>query len=306
MVRITIVIPTYKRPKFLAEAVTSCLQQTYPPYAILIGDDSPDTITQDVVTALQATTTIPIQYIHHQPPLRQAGNVNALMQRVQSEKLMLLHDDDALLPTALGTLAAEFERDPTIEVAYGQQYIITDDGEISYPRSVLFNEAFYRTTPYAGSTLTSLEAGMVQQFPNNAYVMNTALAQRVGYREVGDVCDFDFGFRVGQTGAKIHFVPTYTAKYRISNSAVSTGKQNDAGLASYLMVKEVPVPAQSALLKKKWLKSRAAVAVGQAIANKRFKTAIRIYFSEDHLSKIPTPGGIKRLLNILLLGHLPI
>lgn len=306
MTRITIIIPTYKRPEFLKEAIASCLAQTHPPYALLIGDDSPDNITQDLVASIQATTTIPIHYIHHHPALRQAGNVNALMQRVESEKLMLLHDDDALLPTALETLAAEFERDSSIEVAYGQQYIMTDEGEVSYPRSVSFNEAFYRTAPYAGSKLTSLEAGMVQQFPNNAYVINTELAQQIGYREVGDVCDFDFGFRVGQAGAKIHFVPQYTAKYRISNSSVSMGKQCDNGLISYLMVKQTPVPAQSTSLKDKWLKSRAAIAVGQATANKRFKTAIQIYFSKDHIGKIPTLGGIKRLLNILLLGHLPV
>ena len=123
------------------------------------------------------------------------------------------------------------------------------------------------------------------------------------YRDVGDVCDFDFGLRVSQTGKKIYFTDEYTAKYRISDVAISNSKLNDSGLTAYLMVDRTPVPATSLALKNAWMRDRAGVAVGQAIANKKYGVANEIFFSKHHFRKIFTLGGLKRMF-FLLWGRL--
>ncbi|MFD2573295.1 glycosyltransferase family 2 protein [Spirosoma soli] len=303
MIKVSILIPTYKRPVLVVEAIQSCLNQTYAPYEIIIGDDSPDELTKSVVEQLQTTSSIAIKHIHNKPSLGQEHNVNRLFDLASGDKIMLLHDDDLLVPDALETLVNCYINDPTISVAYGKQYIISNDGVISKKSSRTFNEAFYRTEQYEGSKLTSLEAGLVQQFPNNAYLINADLAKKVKYRPIGEACDFDFGFRVGQTGEKIHFVNKFTAKYRLSAVAVSTNPRNESGLISYLMVKDTAVPQESIKYKDAWLKSRAGVAVGQAISNGKIDLAIDIFLSKYHFAKMFTPGGVKRFGRIVLSGH---
>lgn len=309
MTKVSILIPTYKRPARLLEALQSCLAQTRPAHEIIIGDDSPDENTEALVQGLQAEVTVPIRYLHHRPSLGQAPNVNYLFDQATGDKLLLLHDDDLLVSTALETLIGCFEEDSGLSVAYGRQYIIHDDGTISAESSESFNRAFFRTAEYEHGELTPLEAGILQQFPNNAYLISTELAQQVKYRNIGDACDFDFGLRVGKTGRNIRFINTYTAKYRLSAEGVSTSPSCDNGLVSFLMVQQTPVPLQTQPLKEQWLKDKAAVAVGQAIATKQFALATQIYFSKYHFHKILTLGGARRLLQIVfspvLFGLLP-
>lgn len=298
--KVSIVIPAYKRPKQLAEAVNSCIAQTLLPYEIIIGDDSPDSQAETEVERIRSHTDIAIKYVRNSPSLGQAGNVNMLFDSASGERVLLLHDDDMLLPNALEVLCNCFTNNPQISVAYGKQFIMTGDGTVSIKRSEGYNKSFYRTKEYEGSKLTSLEAGMVQQFPNNAYLIETALAKKVKYRDIGDACDFDFGLRVSQSGAKIHFTDTYTSKYRISEESVSMRSMNDAALKAYFMVKDIAVHGESLNLRNKWLQDRSGVAVGQAIANRKIKSAVMIFFSRYHFRKVFTPGGMKRFLLIMI------
>lgn len=296
--KISVCIPTYKRPKKVLEAINSCLNQTFLPYEIIVGDDSPDDFTKEEVAKI-VTNKVIIRYHKNAPSLGQIGNVNKLFDTADGDKLMLLHDDDLLLPTGIETLVKCFEKDPSIKVAYGKQYLITEDGTILHKGSKIHNRYFYRTKNYEGAKLTPLEAGMVQQFPNNSYLIDADLAKRIKYREVGDACDFDFGFRVGRSMENFFYVDKYVSKYRISQESVTRRSMNDAGLTAYLMVKTAKIPFKSRKLKAKWLRGRAGVAMGQALDNRKLETAIKIYFSKDHIFQIITPGGVKRLLRIL-------
>lgn len=298
--KVSICIPTYKRSQKVLEAINSCLDQTILPYEILIGDDSPDELTKVEVGKIMDTAHVKIRYFKNQPSLGQVGNVNKLFDAATGDKIMLLHDDDLLMPNAIETLLNCFKKDPLIKVSYGKQYIIREDGTIYYKGSKIHNTYFYRTKEYEGAKLTPLEAGMVQQFPNNAYLIEADLAKKIKYRAIGDACDFDFGFRTGKSLVKFHYVDTYVSMYRMSQDSVTKKSMNDAGLVAYLLVKNTEIPVKSQKLKTKWLRGRSKVAVGQAIDNGKFKEAIKIYFSEDHIHQIFTPGGVKRLLRILL------
>jgi glycosyltransferase involved in cell wall biosynthesis len=299
---ISILIPTYKRPELIMEALHSCLEQDYPSYEIIIGDDSPDDFTKIAVQALQAKYKQPITYIHNKPSLGQVDNVNMLIDRASGSKLMLLHDDDLLVTSALKNLSSCFEKDSSISVAYGKQYIISNEGVIDEKGTKEFNRDFYRTSDYEGCRLTSLEAGLVQQFPNNAFLIDAQLAKQIRYKQVGDACDYDFGLRISQTGKKLFFLDCYTAKYRLSNVSVSLSQRNNAALTAYLMASALSIPPKSIPIRDKWLKDRAGVAIGNALANEDIKSALSIYFSRHHLSQAITLGGIKRLSLIILLA----
>ncbi|HTE28216.1 glycosyltransferase family 2 protein [Flavitalea sp.] len=301
--KISILIPTCERPKLFSECINSCLVQSLMPDEIIVGDDSKSDSTFNAIESIDWPPNVTLLYNRNSPGLGQAANVNNLFNLANGDKVLLIHDDDMLLPNTLETLAGCFEAEPSIDVAFGKQYIMTDNGEVSLSRSRFYNKSFYRSKEYEGlNKLTSLEAGMSQQFPNNAFLIRTELARELRYRNIKDACDFDFGLRLGLTGAKMYFKDHYVAKYRISDVSVSKSQTNDSALYAFREIEKLPVPAKSLGIKLKWLKDRAGVAVGQSISTENYEAASQLFYSKYHLPKIFTIGGIKRFIRLCILG----
>lgn len=299
--KISILIPCYQRPKLVVDAINSCLLQTYSPYEILIGDDSPDDLTKQAIEKIQSTSKVNIRYFHNKPSLGQEDNVNMLINAASGDKILLLHDDDLLLENALEILVNCFHIDPTIDVSYGKQYIMSKDGkDLPIKKSESHNKFYYRTAEYEGSVLTPLEASIVQQFPNNCYLMNAELAKKTKYKKVGIVCDFEFGLRIGQTGSKFYFVNEYVARYRVWEGRITNTDKNDSALAAYNLVENIEVPADSKKYKDQWLSNISHVAIGQAINIEEFNRALKLYVRHFRLNRFFTMGGMKQFVLLLL------
>jgi glycosyltransferase involved in cell wall biosynthesis len=297
---ITVCIPTYKRIDLLTEAINSCLAQTHLPQEIIIGDNSPNTDTQRAVEAIAQAAAVPIRYYHHVPGLTQPQNVDILFSHVQSEFLLLLHDDDTIERDCLAAMLACFKEHPDVDVIYGKQYVISHEGVIDHAVSAQTNETFYRTPAYAGSKLSGLEAAMVQQFPNDSYAVKTELAKRIGYKgKTNHACDFEFALALGLAHAKVFFLDSYTASYRLSADALSKQNDNNGSFIIYQLVEPLQVPASSRQYQQKVLREKAPVALAQAARLKHRREAIRILFGEWHRSKLLTSAGIKGVYHVL-------
>ncbi len=121
--KISVCIPTFNRLKTVKEAVASCLNQSLLPDEIVIGDDSKSDETENWINEMQKDTVVKIRYYHNRPSLKQAGNVNQLFNYVKGELLVLLHDDDLLMPEAIQHLQSCFLQNPEIDAAFGKQYL---------------------------------------------------------------------------------------------------------------------------------------------------------------------------------------
>src|SRR5438309_2349605 len=115
---ISICIPTCDRPGLLKDAVLSCYAQTYRPLEIIVGDDSRDNRVDSFLGGIATDATIELRYHRNQPPLGQADNVNDLFGRAQGERIVLLHDDDLLLPDAVENLADCWSSYPQLTAAF--------------------------------------------------------------------------------------------------------------------------------------------------------------------------------------------
>lgn len=298
MFTISIVVPTYNRPALLAEALHACLAQTHLPSEIVVGDDSSDDRSQAVVAAIQAATTIPIRYIHNKPGLRQVANVNMLFNTATGDKVMLLHDDDLLLPDALKTLAAVFRTHETVSIAFGKQYLINQTGDIDYSSSETFNRDFFRTAAYDGVTMTPFDAGLSQQIPNNGYLIDTAIARKIQYSdEAGDACDFYFGYQVGLAGYRTYFVNDYLGMYRLHNDSISHDRRSTMAYHAYqLLSGAAPTTELGHSIRALRLHERAPIAITEAVYMGRKRQALSILLGPWYRSRVLTPRGIKRLL----------
>ena len=301
---ISICIPTYQRPIFLKAALHSVLEQSLQPSEIIIGDDSHDDITEKIVLDIKENCEIPIFYTRHSPSLGQAGNVNFLYDKAQGHKIVLLHDDDLLLPNAIEDLNNCWNMHPDLIAAYGKQYIISEEGEVNLEESHNLNQMFFRTSDYAGLQKSSLEVAILHQFPSNGYMVLASAAKFIRYRpyqEVGTGCDFDFSLRLSLEYSNFFFLDKYTAKYRLSNTSVSKSSNDDAAAQSFNIVLTTNVPEELSWAKEYELKRSAPIAILQLIDLGKRKQALDIYFSKYHpWSSRFSLGGVRRLIKAFL------
>jgi glycosyltransferase involved in cell wall biosynthesis len=298
--KISVCIPTYNRLGILQEALSSCLDQSRPPDEILIGDDSTSDETEKWFRKFEKESKVLIRYFHNRPSLKQVGNVNMLLERAQGDLFVLLHDDDILLPNALEKLYSCFIQFPDIGAAFGKQYMMSHNGNIDEHETKLVNKIFFRSDEFAGQKLSPFESGFLQQFPNDAYMVRSAIAREVGYSDnAGDACDFEFSLRLGLANCKMYFLNEFTAKYRLSEDANSNKVDNNNPVISFSMVQKLNLPEEFLPRKNYWLQSCAPIAISNAAHLGLHKKAVQLYFSKWHRTRIFSPGGIKRLLVII-------
>ncbi len=163
---ISICIPTYKRPDLLRLALDSCFAQTYTDIEIVIGDDSPDDASERVAVEYDLKRSGVIRYQHNRPSLGQNDNVNDLFQRASGDRLVLLHDDDLLLPKAVELLVGCWNNVSELDAAFGKQRMITITGSILSQESTdALNQGYHRIAANQGRQKIPVAAGILQMFP---------------------------------------------------------------------------------------------------------------------------------------------
>jgi glycosyltransferase involved in cell wall biosynthesis len=293
---ISVCLPTCNRPQFLKEALESALNQVLLPSELLIGDDSGDDRSQDILAAISNSGKVPIIYRRNRPPLGQSANINMLFDAVSSENLVLLHDDDLLLPDALRDLSACWNDHPDLTAAYGKQYVISETGEIDEAASHLMNHDYFRRDAWAGLQHSSAIAGILQQFPNDCYMVRSSAARAIKFGsrgEVGNGCDYDFGLRLGLMRTGFFFLNKFTAKYRITHQSLSRSANDDTAMQAFRALQKTPALEEAAWARDFQLKRLATVAVAQLIRQDQKQEALRVFFSRHYpIAKRLHPRGI--------------
>jgi glycosyltransferase involved in cell wall biosynthesis len=301
---ISVCIPTYRRLHHLREALESVYRQTLAPMEILIGDDSPDDETQNAIAEETRKSQIPVRYFRHSPSMGQAANVDFLFHHSQGDYIALLHDDDLFANKAMETLHQTLIAS-SATAAFGKQCIISSEGTPDERSSEALNRDFFRSSSYSGIQRSSLESAIRAQFPNAGYLVErepAISASYLGAREFSDGCDFAFGISLAsQEGSKFCYVDEQTYYYRLSKTSVGRGRIGDTTMMSTYLLEHLDtsdIHAKEAV--PEWLSRQISVSIAEAAAHGMTQDATRWYFSKWHRRKIPTPRGIKRLLDLVI------
>jgi glycosyltransferase involved in cell wall biosynthesis len=104
--QLSICIPAYNRPQWLARALQSIIQHQAETAAIeiVVTDDSTDPECEQVVQQTLSTWSGQWQYVHNQPRLGMAANWNHARHLAKGNYILILHDDDYLLPRAINSI----------------------------------------------------------------------------------------------------------------------------------------------------------------------------------------------------------
>ena len=298
---VSICIPTYERPDLVYQAIESGLNQTYRPIEIIVCDDSKTDASEQMIQSLNGIDDKVVRYYRNQPALGQAGNVNRLFDLAQGDRLVLLHDDDLLMPDALKKMTDCWQTNPNLVACFGKQSIINMAGEILEERSEQLNQTYHRTEHNAGLQPSSLFTAISGQFPNDGYMVLTQAARNTRYRdrsEVSNACDFDFGLRLAETYDQFYFVNHYTALYRLTTEAVSS--QNTHSHITYELIAALTVPEDVEAIRSDRLRTYASAAINEWLSIGNQAAAYKIYTSLYHpWSKRFTSRGLVQLLLIV-------
>ena len=129
---LTVCVPAYHAAAFVGETLESLRRQTYPRFKVLVSVDPSDDPTLAVCRAWEAYD--PFEVIGQPEPLGWPGNVNWLLQRVDTPLTCIILHDDWVAPDYLQRLAARLHQEPGAVLAYGDiQAFGTVDLEISQP-----------------------------------------------------------------------------------------------------------------------------------------------------------------------------
>lgn len=128
---IEIIIPTYKRPALLFEALNSALNQDVEfEYLITIIDNDPDSLNVELLNKIEYRDKI--RYIRNKENLGLFGNWNRAIQVSRAPFVALLHDDDLLESNYLSRLKRVISKYPEVGVVTHVSYQIKN-GEIKNP-----------------------------------------------------------------------------------------------------------------------------------------------------------------------------
>jgi len=240
--KISICLPTCNRPELLMESLASCLAQTHTNIEILIGDDSSDTRTRNLIDTTYLHETR-ISYVKNEPPLGQADNVASLFKRATGDKILLIHDDDALKTDCIERLLSAWNLHPDLDIAFGDQYQMDNAGRVDIEGSRKLNSAYYRTEAAAGLQPNPGRTGLIQMMPNNGWLANADLVKKIGYKkQYGIGCDFVFGAQICLAARKVYYLKEYVSfcrKTDVSITLTSARSTTAAAVLAYDFLKSL-------------------------------------------------------------------
>lgn len=280
--KVSICLPTCNRPELIVECIDSCLAQTYGNLEIVIGDDSKDDRTQQLIAQRYANEPR-IRYAMNQPPLGQAHNVASLFERARGDKILLIHDDDLLTTDGVDKLVSLWKLHPQLEVAFADQYEADHGGAVDFEASTRLNTAFRRTRDAEGLQALPGRTGLIQMFPNNGWMANAELVKRIGYKDqYGICCDFVFGTELCLAAREVFYLHEYVSVYRKTATSVShstRGTTAAATVSAYAFVKTLKLPPQLEPSRKLALRRLAPIVVSVHAKNRQVVPGLKIAFT---------------------------
>lgn len=133
MSKFSIITTTYKHERFITQAIESVLCQSLTDWELLIGDDSPDDATWEIIGQYRQKYPDKIHAWHHTPNKGIVDNMNFLISQVSSdsEYIAFLEGDDIYTLDCLNKKLEIFQKYPEVALVYSDMDFVNTDSEIT-------------------------------------------------------------------------------------------------------------------------------------------------------------------------------
>jgi glycosyltransferase involved in cell wall biosynthesis len=285
-VLVSICVPTCNRPDLLEVSLRACLAQTYRNIEVLIGDDSNNDATQDLIRERYAHDSR-VRYMRNTPRFGQALNIANLFNEASGDKIVLMHDDDLIETDAVESLLSLWTQHPELEIAFGDQYVIDMDGKIDHEASRAGNIAFCRTKEAEGLQKTPGRTGLVSMFPNNGWMANAELVRRINYQaRFGVGCEFAFGVEICLAAKQIYYLHRYVSSYRLTQGSMSQTtavSMHSAAVEAYKIARDVKIGPELESARRVAYKRMVPIVVSTLSRNHQPLNGLKLALSHLHV-----------------------
>lgn len=128
--RVSIIIPTLNRARFISGAIESVLAQTYPSWELLIVDNGSTDETESIARSF-ATKDSRVHYLQeNRKGVSRARNL--ALKTARGEYIAFLDDDDLYLPSKLQLQVSFMDAHPETGFVYGQIEIVNSKDELQW------------------------------------------------------------------------------------------------------------------------------------------------------------------------------
>src|SRR5580698_9548912 len=96
--KFSVIIPTRERAASLRHSLSTCLDQNFDDYEVIVSDNFSSPSTREVVEAAGSSK---VRYFRTPGPLAMSSNWEFGVSQAQGEYVIVIGDDDGLLPYSL-------------------------------------------------------------------------------------------------------------------------------------------------------------------------------------------------------------
>lgn len=272
---VTIAIPTFSRLHYLKEAVESALSQTYENIEVIIGNDGQSRSIQAWGEEI-ASREPKIRYQHNERNLGLAGNWNALADAARGEFLVIIGDDDRLLPDFVSKLVDAILPDKS--VAFSNLRLIDGDGNRMQAETIQHTRSYRRDTLPSGEIANAEAVVWQNSVPISASLVRASDVRRLRFKEDLNTPEIELFIRMAQEQGRFVFVPDYLCEYRVHpHSETAIGLRGER-LAEYLL--EIPVASDIEPYKREFMASLLINSVSRCLKHGEWSRARRLLNSE--------------------------
>lgn len=220
MPKISIITTAYKHEKFIAQTIDSILNQSFSDWELLIGDDSPDNATWQIIEQYTKKYPDKIRAWHHSPNKGIVDNMNFLIKHIAPEThyVSFLEGDDMYTPDNLEKKMSVFEKFPNIACVYSDLSFINSQNEVileSFFRKrgvkIIQNEQLSpdEYLRFQAGPIASYSTGMIRRDILKTVSITSLILDDKTY----SVSDYDFYFQVA-TNFSIYWIEESLTLYR--------------------------------------------------------------------------------------------
>lgn len=209
--KVSVIIPTYNRARFVCKAVQSALDQSYGNLEVLIVDDGSTDDTRSVIEAQYNDSRV---FYIYQENRGQNGARNTALERATGDLICFLDSDNWWLPGKLEKQVEVMRNNPDVDVCYGDIIVVDEEGKEIH-RNNLRRFSGFITRELLRDNCVSINTSMLRRH----CIERTGLMDEK--RRVAG--DYDFWLRLSAE-FRFHYMPEYLTCYRVMEDQISTDK----------------------------------------------------------------------------------
>ena len=232
--KLTVAVLTYNRANLLTKMLDSILVQTYTNFYVLISDNcSQDNTTETVLPYLSDKR---FSYIKHDTTV---FNCNYVIENCKTEYLLVVHDDDTMLPDMIEKQIAVLEADINVSIVFTNINYIDMNGVfiqekiICNPTGNINNNLIIKSTEYLKYYINN---GFFIACPTVMFRVSILRSNNILFKDnIGKANDLFLWLELNQLPFTFYFINTALYNYRIHD------QQDSNNLFEMLPLLKIPV-----------------------------------------------------------------